>query len=79
MPRAGIEPTTHRFHNWCSTTELSRQLQWDGLILNTDFQAFAPRPQTGNYFSLLIIKQLAYHEMCHITTENIVNFSDYRI
>ena len=44
MPRAGIKPTTHRFHDWCSTTELPRQLQWEGVILNTDFQAFAPRP-----------------------------------
>ena len=44
MLQAGIKPTTHRFHDWCSTAELPRQLQWDGLILNTDFQAFAPRP-----------------------------------
>ena len=44
MPRAGIKLTTKRFHDWCSTTELPRQLQWDGLILNTDFKAFAPRP-----------------------------------
>ena len=44
MPRAGIEPTTRRFHDWRSTTELPRQLQWDGQSLNTDYQAFAPRP-----------------------------------
>ena len=44
MIRAGIVPLTHRFHDWYSTTELSRQLQWDGLILYTDFQAFVPRP-----------------------------------
>ena len=43
-PRAGIEPTTHRFHDWCSTIKLSWQLQWEWPILNTDFQAFAPRP-----------------------------------
>ena len=44
MPRAGIEPATHRFHDWRSTTKLPRQLQWDWQSLNTDYQAFAPRP-----------------------------------
>ena len=34
LPRAGIEPTTHRFHDWRSTTELPSQLQWDGQSLN---------------------------------------------
>ena len=33
-----------QYHDWCSTIELPRQLQWDVLILYTDFQAFAPRP-----------------------------------
>ena len=44
MPWAGIEPTTHRFHDWRSTAELPGQLQWNGQSLNTDYQAFAPRP-----------------------------------
>ena len=43
VPRAGIEPTFHRFHDWRSSTELPRQLRWDGQSLNTDYQAFVPR------------------------------------
>ena len=42
VPRLGIEPTTHRFHDWRSTTELPRQLHWEGPSLNTDYQAFSP-------------------------------------
>ena len=47
VPRTGIEPTTHRFHDWRSTTELPRQLHWDGQSLNTDYQAFSKHLLSG--------------------------------
>lgn len=44
-PRAGIEPTNIRFYQWCSATELPRQLLQDGsILLQTDFQASATEP-----------------------------------
>ena len=63
MPRVGIEPTTHQFHDWCSTTELPWQLQWDGLILNTDSK-YLYLDLLDWELLLLIVKQLAHQTRC---------------